>query len=48
MLLASSIKGAVDGVIVDLFEEYLRSKARISRRKDKDIRQVLKMVLKKV
>ena len=48
LILASAVEGAVDGIIVDLFGEYLGSKVKVSKRKDMDIRQTLRMVLKKV
>lgn len=48
LLLASAIEGAVDGVIVDLFEGFLRSKGKLSKKKGNELRQALKIVLKKV
>ena len=48
LLLASSIEGAVDGVIVDVFERYLDSKGKMNKKKTKELRQALKIVLKKV
>ena len=48
LLLASSIEGAVDGVIIDVFERYLDSKGKMNKKKTKELRQALKIVLKKV
>ena len=48
LFLASSIEGAVDGVIVDVFEGYLHSKGKMNKKKAKELRQALKIVLKKV
>lgn len=48
LLLASAIEGAVDGVIIDLFEGYLQAKGKMSKKKGNELRQALKIVLKKV